>query len=358
MHILYFFQGQLGESEEDPNAFLIPGSVPITFGSFLKHFPIKTTDLHFRFRAEDSDFGFVWIDISSHDEKLPVGKDQLIIAKVLKLDVESVTKRARILKLKSKETLKNLGNQQNASNIPYKDPKPVSAEVFSNHKHAQSPRPRYSDDGPVRDDVPDSKGGDGDVFQETPDSIFDSGDTADDIDDSSNQPPPVSSNFDDELNAISAAAPPPPPVAEVKLDRYELIAKKNDKIKEQVQDALDFKKELDNKKETEALEFDAARTKYEAKIMIWSTVNGNEKRNVRSLLSSMHTVVWEGCRWKHIGLGDLLEPKQVKLQYRKAMLIVHTDKTPHEPVYVRFIAKRCFEAINEAYEEFLKKERV
>jgi hypothetical protein len=40
----------------------------------------------------------------------------------------------------------------------------------------------------------------------------------------------------------------------------------------------------------------------------------------------VQTVVWEGCKWKPIGLGDVLSPKQVKLAYRKAMLIVHTDK--------------------------------
>lgn len=81
----------------------------------------------------------------------------------------------------------------------------------------------------------------------------------------------------------------------------------------------------------------------------WAFDNG-KKRNVRTLLATMHvsftsrsyfcagwkyflmnifcvqTVVWEGCKWKPIGLGDVLSPKQVKLAYRKAMLIVHTDK--------------------------------
>lgn len=349
-HALYFFQGQLGESEEVPNAFLIPGSPSdITFGSFIHHFPIKTNDLHFRFRTNDSEFGFVWIDISSHDEKLPFDEDQFIMAKVLKIDNKSTTKRTRMLKLKNKEKLRTLGKLEKASYVPYRDSTPISAGEFSYKDHEQPPRPHYSDD------VPDTKGSDIDLFQDTPDDIFGSADVANDKVVNSNQAP--SSNFDDELNAISAAVPTPP-LAEVKLNRNELIAKKNEKIQDQINEALEFKKELDEKKETEAQEFDEARTKYEAKIMTWSTINGNEKRNVRSLLSSMHTVVWEGCRWKPIGLGDLLDPRQVKQQYRKAMLIVHTDKTPHEPVYVRFIAKRCFEAINEAYEEFLKKENV
>ncbi len=57
-----------------------------------------------------------------------------------------------------------------------------------------------------------------------------------------------------------------------------------------------------------------------------------------------------------MGLGDVIEPKQIKVQYRKAMLVVHPDRCSHLDGETRFIAKRVFEAINEAYEEFLRKE--
>ena len=107
----------------------------------------------------------------------------------------------------------------------------------------------------------------------------------------------------------------------------------------------------------------------------------------------MQTVLWEGTRWKTIGLGDLLEPKQVnnhylieycrdgvgrtfsptfssvmfcfpcellqvKLQYRKAMLVVHPDHNVHLTNENRYISKRIFEAVNEAYNEFTTKENV
>lgn len=52
------------------------------------------------------------------------------------------------------------------------------------------------------------------------------------------------------------------------------------------------------------------------------------------------------------------ELNQVKLQYRKAMLVVHPDRCSGLSAEIRFIAKRVFEAINEAYQEFLKKESV
>jgi len=55
-------------------------------------------------------------------------------------------------------------------------------------------------------------------------------------------------------------------------------------------------------------------------------------------------------------LGDLLEPVQIKKQYRKAMLIVHPDHCINADSETKFICKRVFEAINEAYDEFLQKE--
>ncbi len=47
---------------------------------------------------------------------------------------------------------------------------------------------------------------------------------------------------------------------------------------------------------------------------------------------------------------------KVKKQYRKAMLVVHPDHTIGADSEAKFICKRVFEAINEAYDDFLKKE--
>lgn len=55
-------------------------------------------------------------------------------------------------------------------------------------------------------------------------------------------------------------------------------------------------------------------------------IQGKE-RNIRALLCSLHTVLWEGEeRWKGIGMHDLVTPEQVKKVYRKAVLAVHPDK--------------------------------
>lgn len=69
-------------------------------------------------------------------------------------------------------------------------------------------------------------------------------------------------------------------------------------------------------------------------------------------------MLWPESRWKPIGLGDLLEPRQVKLQYRKAMLVVHPDHNVNLSNENKYIAQRIFQAVNEAYNEFATKENI
>lgn len=48
--------------------------------------------------------------------------------------------------------------------------------------------------------------------------------------------------------------------------------------------------------------------------------------NLRALLASLETVLWEGARWKKIGMGELILPGKVKVQYMKGIAKVHPDK--------------------------------
>jgi len=86
----------------------------------------------------------------------------------------------------------------------------------------------------------------------------------------------------------------------------------------------------------------------------WSGTDANRKP-VRALLSNLHTVLWEEARWTPVTV--LVRPNEVRLAYRKAMLVVHPDKIPAgSPVKTTVIAKHCFEALNSAYEKFEKAE--
>lgn len=51
-----------------------------------------------------------------------------------------------------------------------------------------------------------------------------------------------------------------------------------------------------------------------------------KESNLRALLSTLQNVLWEGSGWKDIGMGDLLMPGKVKINYMKGIAKVHPDK--------------------------------
>uniref|UniRef100_A0A452HZK7 Cyclin-G-associated kinase n=1 Tax=Gopherus agassizii TaxID=38772 RepID=A0A452HZK7_9SAUR len=84
------------------------------------------------------------------------------------------------------------------------------------------------------------------------------------------------------------------------------------------------------------------------KILDW--IEGKE-RNIRALISTLHTVLWEGeNKWKPVGIADLVTPEQVKKYYRKAVLVVHPDKATGQP-YEQY-AKMIFMELSDAWSEF------
>lgn len=83
------------------------------------------------------------------------------------------------------------------------------------------------------------------------------------------------------------------------------------------------------------------------KIMDWTE---GKQRNIRALLCSLHTVLWEGTKWQDVGMHQLVSHTDVKKMYRKACLAVHPDKqsgTDNEK-----IAKMIFMELNDAWSEF------
>ncbi|XP_018099085.1 cyclin-G-associated kinase isoform X2 [Xenopus laevis] len=84
------------------------------------------------------------------------------------------------------------------------------------------------------------------------------------------------------------------------------------------------------------------------KILDW--IEGKE-RNIRALISTLHTVLWEGeTKWKPVNMAELVTPDQVKKYYRKAVLVVHPDKATGQP-YEQY-AKTIFMELNDAWSEF------
>lgn len=115
--------------------------------------------------------------------------------------------------------------------------------------------------------------------------------------------------------------------------------------------ALQEVRERENKKKQDEAEEDAIRKQLEPKIKAWSEEHG-KKKQLRALLASLHTILWPGAEWKQVTIGDLLDAKKVKVQFHKASRVVHPDKTHHLPPDQRFLAKRIFDSLSQAKNEF------
>ena len=58
---------------------------------------------------------------------------------------------------------------------------------------------------------------------------------------------------------------------------------------------------------------------------------GGKEANLRALLASLETVLWEGSGWKKVGMGELIVPGRVKVVYMKGIARVHPDKVGFPP---------------------------
>ena len=95
----------------------------------------------------------------------------------------------------------------------------------------------------------------------------------------------------------------------------------------------------------------AATHALEDKLNAWSTKDG-QRKNIRLLLSSLHTVLWANSGWKPAGLADLIDLNAIKKQHRKAILIVHPDKLQDATPEQKVIAEHAFDALNTAFDRF------
>ncbi|XP_058808939.1 cyclin-G-associated kinase isoform X2 [Phymastichus coffea] len=94
---------------------------------------------------------------------------------------------------------------------------------------------------------------------------------------------------------------------------------------------------------------EAAKTMDPEKLKVAEWTEG-KKGNLRALLCSVHTILWDDCKWQKCEMHMLVSPADVKKSYRKACLAVHPDKqsgTPNEN-----LAKLIFMELNNAWSTF------
>lgn len=101
--------------------------------------------------------------------------------------------------------------------------------------------------------------------------------------------------------------------------REKRLAERHERMKRQLAE----KRALEEAEAAEKVGKVAFREELRPKIDAWTS---GRRDNIRALLSSLHTVLWEGSGWKPPSIADMVENSQVKKWYMKANLIVHPDK--------------------------------
>ncbi|KAK6354531.1 hypothetical protein TWF696_003674 [Orbilia brochopaga] len=90
----------------------------------------------------------------------------------------------------------------------------------------------------------------------------------------------------------------------------------------------------------------------EARVLAWK---GGKETNLRALIASLDSVLWEGCGWKKVGMHELVMPNKVKIAYMKGIAKVHPDKISQDAtVEQRMLAAAVFSALNDAWDDFRK----
>ncbi|KAH6691340.1 UBA/TS-N domain-containing protein [Plectosphaerella plurivora] len=90
--------------------------------------------------------------------------------------------------------------------------------------------------------------------------------------------------------------------------------------------------------------------KVDARIAAW---RDGKRDNLRALLGSLDSVLWENSGWKKVGLHEIVMANKVKIVYMKAIAKTHPDKLPQDAsTEVRLIAATVFATLNESWDKF------
>ncbi|XP_022017089.1 J domain-containing protein required for chloroplast accumulation response 1 isoform X2 [Helianthus annuus] len=82
----------------------------------------------------------------------------------------------------------------------------------------------------------------------------------------------------------------------------------------------------------------------DSKIHMWSS---GRTGNIRSLLSTLHFVLWAESGWKPVALVDIIEANALKKSYNRAMLCLHPDKLQQKGIdsHKKYIAEKVLDIL-------------
>mmetsp|Transcript_56624 Transcript_56624/g.143373 ORF Transcript_56624/g.143373 Transcript_56624/m.143373 type:complete len:439 (-) Transcript_56624:55-1371(-) len=350
------------EADREGAAFPLPVSpTGASVGHLRRHFPVRGT-FHFRFKSPTPDGcfgGFIWVDLGSDAETLPIFRGEICM-KALRLP-DSADPLRVLEPLPCGSILAAAASAAAASGSPIGTPPqrerrpsptghaggyPSSPGLAEQGVVFEQPPPRVEQQSPTRTfEAPASASPP--RAPKPPDDLMDLGNALDS---------PAQPARPGMPSGIPAARPSPtptptPPPQPVVLDREKLKREREAKEQQRVKDAA-AKLAEETKKEAQ-LKADKVESsnKIGADMDRWAkTPDGQSYKDIKVLISTMHTVMWPDSGWKELPLSELVSgPGAVKKHYRRAILVVHPDKQKNASPEQQVRADRAFQALNEAF---------
>ncbi len=321
--VFYTLQGLPGEDMSRPNVFQVHSSQKLTFGVIKKTFSIGgrscADDYHWRFRCASGDkesgssgskSGYVWMDVKSESQIVPVYGGN-VFAKLLPLN--TLRTHGTPIKLKQAGVSRSQATVNNTN--------------ITKSRKARAEK-KKSDDVWGFDST-----GDGDNQQKS--------DLAAVMKRAELNPSPTR----DDDPATRGMSTEQRAAYKIK-KRKEAEAEKEKKAQELYRNQLEQKAADDEEMLRLASEL-------KPKIVAWSGPEGNLK-NIRALLGTLQTVLWEGAKWTPVAV---VRPADVKKAYMKAVRVVHPDKIDkNASLRVKYIAKSVFDSLKTQYAIFQQSE--
>ncbi|CAL9781832.1 unnamed protein product, partial [Musa acuminata subsp. burmannicoides] len=155
------------------------------------------------------------------------------------------------------------------------------------------------------------------------------------------------SNFADDLASIFGGPPSSGEFQEIEgesEERRRARLERHQRTLERAAKALAEKNERDMQTQREQAERHRIAETQDIEIKRWAS---GKEGNLRTLLSTLHYVLWPECGWQPVSLTDLITAAAVKKVYRKATLCIHPDKVQQKGATLqqKYIAEKVFDLL-------------
>ncbi|CAK4618432.1 hypothetical protein LEN26_006042 [Aphanomyces euteiches] len=391
----YYLQAEDGEDRSHPNAFRIPkpSSAEITLSDIHAHFPLGNPHaFHFRFRMNSAKGDtFFWMDVISPSQVVPLVNGR-VISKVLRLNrpkpVGLVLHRKPVFQWIDSLPPKSVSHQGRSAQPTERPQKYSDAPPRSvvSPKPQQQPQPAQQSTESFEDFL-SSGGGSNNASKPKPavDLMGDSWQAP-------QQPPPAAPAFAPPRPKTPPKVAAPPknfeddggqtvgPVTLAEMEQHKVSSDGsqvyNPDLVDKSTKSASVRAAMEERERIKAAEIERARLELVRrdqekaamdqakaqsglvlgpKMKLWAEDNGR-KKNIRTLLSTMHQVMWADSKWTEVNMAKLLTPNDVKKVYRRAIMVVHPDKAGGRTADQLFVSERIFDALNTAWDEFARTE--